>query len=153
MLIATLSLDKKIINEIKAQAVKIAKELNIIGLMNVQFAVIENEIFIIEVNPRASRTVPFISKAIGISLVKDATKAMIGKSLPDNDYYESLSPELSFVKEAVMPFDKFPLVDPILGPEMKSTGEVMGIGKTLGKHMLKPSSQQRKILSLLEKSL
>ena len=83
------SLDKKIINEIKAQAVKIAKELNIIGLMNVQFAVIENEIFIIEVNPRASRTVPFISKAIGISLVKDATKAMIGKSLPDNDYYES----------------------------------------------------------------
>ncbi len=124
------SLDKKIINEIKAQAVKIAKELNIIGLMNVQFAVIENEIFIIEVNPRASRTVPFISKAIGISLVKDATKAMIGKSLPDNDYYESLSPELSFVKEAVMPFDKFPLVDPILGPEMKSTGEVMGIGKT-----------------------
>ena len=105
------SLDKKIINEIKAQAVKIAKELNIIGLMNVQFAVIENEIFIIEVNPRASRTVPFISKAIGISLVKDATKAMIGKSLPDNDYYESLSPELSFVKEAVMPFDKFPLVE------------------------------------------
>ena len=92
------SLDKKIINEIKAQAVKIAKELNIIGLMTVQFAVIENEIFIIEVNPRASRTVPFISKAIGISLVKDATKAMIGKSLPDNDYYESLSPELSFVK-------------------------------------------------------
>ena len=88
------SLDKKIINEIKAQAVKIAKELNIIGLMNVQFAVIENEIFIIEVNPRASRTVPFISKAIGISLVKDATTAMIGKSLPDNDYYESLSPEL-----------------------------------------------------------
>ena len=138
------SLDKKIINEIKAQAVKIAKELNIIGLMNVQFAVIENEIFIIEVNPRASRTVPFISKAIGISLVKDATTAMIGKSLPDNDYYESLSPELSFVKEAVMPFDKFPLVDPILGPEMKSTGEVMGIGKTFGEAYAKAQLAAKK---------
>ena len=138
------SLDKKIINEIKAQAVKIAKELNIIGLMNVQFAVIENEIFIIEVNPRASRTVPFISKAIGISLVKDATKAMIGKTLPDNDYYESLSPELSFVKEAVMPFDKFPLVDPILGPEMKSTGEVMGIGKTFGEAYAKAQLAAKK---------
>ena len=138
------SLDKKIINEIKAQAVKIAKELNIIGLMNVQFAVIENEIFIIEVNPRASRTVPFISKAIGISLVKDATKAMIGQSLPDNDYYESLSPELSFVKEAVMPFDKFPLVDPILGPEMKSTGEVMGIGKTFGEAYAKAQLAAKK---------
>ena len=138
------SLDKKIINEIKAQAVKIAKELNIIGLMNVQFAVIENEIYIIEVNPRASRTVPFISKAIGISLVKDATKAMIGKSLPDNDYYESLSPELSFVKEAVMPFDKFPLVDPILGPEMKSTGEVMGIGKTFGEAYAKAQLAAKK---------
>ena len=138
------SLDKKIINDIKAKAVKIAKELNIIGLMNVQFAVIENEIFIIEVNPRASRTVPFISKAIGISLVKDATKAMIGKSLPDNDYYESLSPELSFVKEAVMPFDKFPLVDPILGPEMKSTGEVMGIGKTFGEAYAKAQLAAKK---------
>ena len=138
------SLDKKIINEIKAQAVKIANELNIIGLMNVQFAVIENEIFIIEVNPRASRTVPFISKAIGISLVKDATKAMIGKSLPDNDYFESLSPELSFVKEAVMPFDKFPLVDPILGPEMKSTGEVMGIGKTFGEAYAKAQLAAKK---------
>ena len=138
------SLDKNIINEIKAQAVKIAKELNIIGLMNVQFAVIENEIFIIEVNPRASRTVPFISKAIGLSLVKDATKAMIGKSLPDNDYFESLSPELSFVKEAVMPFDKFPLVDPILGPEMKSTGEVMGIGKTFGEAYAKAQLAAKK---------
>ena len=138
------SLDKKIVNEIKAHALKIANELNIIGLMNVQFAVIENNIFIIEVNPRASRTVPFISKAIGISLVKDATKAMIGKSLPDNDYYESLSPELSFVKEAVMPFDKFPLVDPILGPEMKSTGEVMGIGKTFGEAYAKAQLAAKK---------
>jgi len=138
------SLEKEIINEIKTQAVKIANELNIIGLMNVQFAVIENDIFIIEVNPRASRTVPFISKAIGISLVKDATKAMIGKSLPDNDYYESLSPELSFVKEAVMPFDKFPLVDPILGPEMKSTGEVMGIGKSFGEAYAKAQLAAKK---------
>jgi carbamoyl-phosphate synthase large subunit len=126
------SLSMDIQERIGDQAIKIAKELNIIGLMNIQFAVKSNEIFIIEVNPRASRTVPFISKAIGHSLVKVASKAMIGKSLIDQNFSANLPEGLFFVKEAVLPFDKFPLVDPILGPEMKSTGEVMGIGRNFG---------------------
>jgi carbamoyl-phosphate synthase large subunit len=119
------SLSQEIQDEISNQAIKIGKELDILGLMNIQFAVKENDVYIIEVNPRASRTVPFISKAIGNSLVKVASKAMIGKSLDDQKFNSNLPEGLSFVKEAVMPFDKFPLVDPILGPEMKSTGEVM----------------------------
>ena len=99
--------------------------------MNIQYAVKDNEVFIIEVNPRASRTVPFISKAIGSSLVKAATKSMLGVSLTEQDI-DPVLPNRFFVKEAVLPFDKFPNVDPILGPEMKSTGEVMGIGKSFG---------------------
>ena len=126
------SLSADIQEHIEDQSIKIAKELNIIGLMNIQFAVKSNEIYIIEVNPRASRTVPFISKAIGHSLVKVASKAMIGKSLIDQNFSAKLPEGLFFVKEAVLPFDKFPLVDPILGPEMKSTGEVMGIGRNFG---------------------
>jgi carbamoyl-phosphate synthase large subunit len=126
------SLSQEIQDEISNQAIKIGKELDILGLMNIQFAVKENDVYIIEVNPRASRTVPFISKAIGNSLVKVASKAMIGKSLDDQKFNSNLPEGLSFVKEAVMPFDKFPLVDPILGPEMKSTGEVMGIGINFG---------------------
>ena len=90
------------------QAISIAKELNVIGLMNIQFAVKDNEVFIIEVNPRASRTVPFISKAIGNSLAKVASKAMIGKSLSEQNFSSKLPNNLFFVKEAVMPFDKFP---------------------------------------------
>jgi len=125
------SLSKKLQEDITNQAISIAKELNIVGLMNIQFAVQENEIYIIEVNPRASRTVPFISKAIGTSLVKAATKSMLGVSLAEQNFNPSL-PDRFFVKEAVLPFDKFPNVDPILGPEMKSTGEVMGIGRTFG---------------------
>jgi carbamoyl-phosphate synthase large subunit len=122
------SLSNEIQDKMKKQAKNISEELNIIGLMNIQFAIKDNDIFIIEVNPRASRTVPFISKAIGISLAKVASKAMIGKSLKEQNFSSKLPGGLSFVKEAVMPFDKFPHVDPILGPEMKSTGEVMGIG-------------------------
>ena len=110
------SLSDSIQDELSEQSIKIAKELNVIGLMNIQFAVKDDEIFIIEVNPRASRTVPFISKAIGTSLVKIASKAMIGKSLDDQNFSSKLPEGLFFVKEAVMPFDKFPLVDPILGP-------------------------------------
>ena len=125
-------LNKKLVSEIIDQATKLAKELKIIGLMNVQFAIKDEKIFIIEVNPRASRTVPFISKALGQSLVKDATLAMLGDCVKDKNYFANLSPNFFYVKEAVMPFDKFPLVDPILGPEMKSTGEVMGIGSTFG---------------------
>ena len=125
------SLSEVIQDTISKQSIAIAKELNIIGLMNIQYAVKDNEIFIIEVNPRASRTVPFISKAIGSSLVKAATKSMLGVSLEEQDF-DPVLPNRFFVKEAVLPFDKFPNVDPILGPEMKSTGEVMGIGKSFG---------------------
>ena len=125
------SLSEDIQKTISEQSIAIAKELNIIGLMNIQYAIKENEIFIIEVNPRASRTVPFISKAIGSSLVKAATKSMLGVSLAKQDF-DPILPNRYFVKEAVLPFDKFPNVDPILGPEMKSTGEVMGIGKSFG---------------------
>ncbi|MDB2600006.1 carbamoyl-phosphate synthase large subunit, partial [Gammaproteobacteria bacterium] len=126
------SLSKKAIKEIESQAKKIAKELNVIGLMNIQFAVQDEDVFIIEVNPRASRTVPFISKCIGKSLVKSATKTMVGKTLKDIGFSNELPMNYFFVKEAVLPFDKFPAVDPILGPEMKSTGEVMGIGTSFG---------------------
>ena len=125
------SLSEVIQETISKQAIAFAKELNIIGLMNIQYAVKDNEIFIIEVNPRASRTVPFISKAIGSSLVKAATKSMLGVSLAEQGF-DPVLPKRYFVKEAVLPFDKFPNVDPILGPEMKSTGEVMGIGKSFG---------------------
>ena len=140
------SLSIEIQDELSAQSILIAKELNIIGLMNIQFAVKNNEIYIIEVNPRASRTVPFISKAIGRSLVKIASKAMIGKSLIDQKFNSKLPDDLFFVKEAVMPFDKFPLVDPILGPEMKSTGEVMGIGATFGEAYAKAQKGANKVL-------
>ena len=100
--------------------------------MNVQLAVQNNEIYVLEVNPRASRTVPFVSKCIGLSLAKVAARCMAGTSLNDQGFTEEIIPEFYNVKEAVFPFGKFPGVDPILGPEMKSTGEVMGIGKTFG---------------------
>ena len=141
------NLSIEIINELERQSINIAKELNIIGLMNIQFAVKEQEIYIIEVNPRASRTVPFISKAISSSLVMAASKAMIGKSLLDQNFSNKLPDSLYFVKEAVLPFDKFPLVDPILGPEMKSTGEVMGIGKNFGEAYAKAQKAANKTLS------
>ena len=141
------NLSIEIINELERQSINIAKELNIIGLMNIQFAVKDQEIFIIEVNPRASRTVPFISKAISSSLVMAASKAMIGKSLLDQNFSNKLPESLYFVKEAVLPFDKFPLVDPILGPEMKSTGEVMGIGKNFGEAYAKAQKAANKTLS------
>ena len=140
------SLSKKVQKEMKQQAINIAKELNVIGLMNIQFAIKDEEVYIIEVNPRASRTVPFISKAIGSSLAKVASKAMIGKSLKDQHFSSQLPNGLFFVKEAVMPFDKFPHVDPILGPEMKSTGEVMGIGPNFGEAYAKAQKGANKIL-------
>jgi carbamoyl-phosphate synthase large subunit len=141
------SLSEDVIKRMKSQSKDIAKELNIIGLMNIQFAVKDEDIYIIEVNPRASRTVPFISKAIGHSLVKAASKSMIGKSLNDQNFSSEIPKDLFFVKEAVMPFDKFPLVDPILGPEMKSTGEVMGIGKDFGEAYAKAQKAANKQLS------
>ena len=140
------SLSKEIQSVMTNQAVDIAKELKVIGLMNIQFAVKDDEVYIIEVNPRASRTVPFISKAIGNSLAKVASKTMIGMSLIDQKFSSKLPKNLFFVKEAVMPFDKFPHVDPILGPEMKSTGEVMGIGPNFGEAYAKAQKGANKIL-------
>lgn len=122
------SLDKAVIDEVKRQAVMLAKGLNVVGLMNIQFAVREGEVFILEVNPRASRTVPFVAKATGVPIAKIASRVMAGEklsafTLPTKD------PEHVAVKEAVFPFARFPGTDIILGPEMKSTGEVMGIDK------------------------
>jgi len=124
------SLSKKIQKKLIAQTKLMAKALNVIGLMNVQFAIQHEEIYVLEVNPRASRTVPFVSKAIGIPLAKIAAKVMSGKTLKSLNFTKEIEPKFFSVKEAVFPFIKFPGVDTILGPEMKSTGEVMGIGKT-----------------------
>ncbi|MBQ0723565.1 MAG: carbamoyl phosphate synthase large subunit, partial [Paraperlucidibaca sp.] len=106
------------------------RELGVIGLMNVQFAVKGSDVYVLEVNPRASRTVPFVSKCIGVSLAKVAARCMAGMSLQDQGFTKEIIPNYYSVKEAVFPFAKFPGVDPILGPEMKSTGEVMGSGAT-----------------------
>jgi len=117
---------------LKEQVVKLAKALNVIGLMNTQFAIQGDVIYLLEVNPRASRTVPFVSKAIGVPLAKIAAKTMVGEKLVDQGFVNQRVPEYYSVKEAVFPFIKFPGSDPILGPEMKSTGEVMGIGRSFG---------------------
>jgi len=110
----------------------LAKELNVKGLMNIQFAVKDEELYVIEVNPRASRTVPFVSKSIGVPLAKLAAKIMVGEKLVDLGFTEEVLPKHNCVKEAVFPWPKFPGVDIVLGPEMKSTGEVMGIDDDLG---------------------
>lgn len=114
-----------------------AKELGVVGLMNVQYAVKDNTVYILEVNPRASHTVPFVSKCIGTSLAKVAARCMAGKSLEEQSFTSEIIPTHYSVKEAVFPFAKFPGVDPILSPEMKSTGEVMGVGKTFGEAFYK----------------
>jgi carbamoyl-phosphate synthase large subunit len=114
-----------------------AFELKVIGLMNTQFAIKDDEIYLLEVNPRASRTVPFVSKATGVQLAKVAARCMAGVSLKEQGMTEEVIPENYFVKEAVFPFIKFPGVDTLLGPEMKSTGEVMGVGKTFGEAFAK----------------
>ncbi len=126
------SLDSSIVDEIKRQTRSLAKELNVIGLMNVQFAVKDGEIYILEVNPRASRTVPFVSKATGVPLAKMAAKIMGGKTLKELGLVSEKEINHIAVKEAVFPFDRFHGVDTILGPEMKSTGEVMGIDEDFG---------------------
>ena len=115
---------------IRKQVSALALELGVVGLMNTQLAYQDGEVYIIEVNPRASRTVPFVSKCIGRSLAKIAARCMIGTSLEEQRFTREIIPKTFAVKEAVFPFNKFPGVDPILGPEMKSTGEVMGVGKT-----------------------
>ncbi|MDR0226657.1 MAG: carbamoyl-phosphate synthase large subunit [Burkholderiaceae bacterium] len=127
--------------EIKRQTAAMANALNVVGLMNVQFAIKETAegdvIYVLEVNPRASRTVPFVSKATGIQLAKVAARCMAGDTLAQQGVTEEVTPPYFSVKEAVFPFVKFPGVDTILGPEMKSTGEVMGVGKTFGEAFVK----------------
>ena len=124
------SLDAAVQDEMRAQIKQMALELGVKGLMNVQLAWQDEEIYVIEVNPRASRTVPFVSKCIGKSLAKVAARCMVGQTLAEQGFTREIVPPYYSVKEAVLPFNKFPGVDPILGPEMKSTGEVMGTGDT-----------------------
>lgn len=131
------SLPEDVQNEMREQVRKMALELGVIGLMNCQLAYQDGEIYIIEVNPRASRTVPFVSKCIGVSLAKVAARCQTGKSLAAQGFTKEVIPNYYSVKEAVFPFNKFPTVDPILGPEMKSTGEVMGIGDTFAEAFAK----------------
>jgi len=137
------SLSKALQDELRDQTVKMAKALNVVGLMNVQYAIQGNgdgkdgTVYVLEVNPRASRTVPFVSKATGIPLAKVAARCMVGKSLAAQGVAREVVPPYYSVKEAVFPFGKFPGVDTILGPEMKSTGEVMGVGQTFGEAFIK----------------
>ncbi len=139
------SLSQATIDELKHQTALMAKGLNVVGLMNVQFAIQQKEIdgkmedvvFVLEVNPRASRTVPYVSKATGLQLAKIAARCMVGQSLESQGIRDEVVPSYFSVKEAVFPFVKFPGVDTILGPEMKSTGEVMGVGRTFGEAFVK----------------
>jgi carbamoyl-phosphate synthase large subunit len=135
------SLSPETISDIKRQTAAMAAALNVVGLMNVQFAIQhvdgKDVIYVLEVNPRASRTVPFVSKATGIQLAKVAARCMVGQSLASQGVTKEVTPPYFSVKEAVFPFVKFPGVDTILGPEMKSTGEVMGVGKTFGEAFVK----------------
>ena len=124
-------------DQLRAQVAKMAEALGVRGLMNTQFAIQGETIYVLEVNPRASRTAPFVSKATGYPLAKIAARVMVGKSLKEQGITEERIPEYFSVKEAVFPFIKFPGVDPLLGPEMKSTGEVMGVGKTFGEAFAK----------------
>ena len=124
------TLSKAIQDEMREQVRKLALELGVVGLMNVQFAVKDNEIYLIEVNPRAARTVPFVSKATGAPLAKIAARVMAGQSLKEQGFTTEIIPPYYSVKEVVLPLAKFPGVDPLLGPEMRSTGEVMGVGSS-----------------------
>jgi carbamoyl-phosphate synthase large subunit len=135
------SLSQETIDELKRQTSLMAKGLNVVGLMNVQFAIQKQEgkdvVYVLEVNPRASRTVPYVSKATGLQLAKIAARCMVGQKLAEQGITKEVVPPYYSVKEAVFPFVKFPGVDTILGPEMKSTGEVMGVGATFAEAFVK----------------
>ena len=131
------SLSEQEIQEIKRQTGLMARALNVKGLMNVQFALQDNEVYVLEVNPRASRTVPYVSKVTGLQLAKISARVMAGRSLAELGVTKEVTPQYFSVKEAVFPFVKFPGVDTILGPEMKSTGEVMGVGESFGEAFVK----------------
>jgi carbamoyl-phosphate synthase large subunit len=135
--IPTVTLPESVLSVIRNWTIELAKALHVVGLMNIQFAVQGEQVYILEANPRASRTVPFVSKAIGIPLAKMAVRAMSGKSLESLNFTEEVIPTHISVKEAVLPFSKFPGTDIILGPEMRSTGEVMGIDSDFGKAFAK----------------
>jgi len=131
------SLSREVQDELRDQTVKLARALAVVGLMNVQYAIQNGVVFVLEVNPRASRTVPYVSKATGLPLAKIAARCMVGRSLDEQGVEGEVVPPYYSVKEAVFPFIKFPGVDTILGPEMKSTGEVMGVGATFGEAFVK----------------
>ena len=135
--IPAFTLNKDILEKLRTQVKELALELNVVGLMNTQFAIKDEEIYLLEVNPRASRTAPFVSKAIGIQLAKVGALVMAGKKLHELGLINEIIPNYFSVKEAVLPFSKFPEVDVLLGPEMKSTGEVIGIGKSFGEAYFK----------------
>ena len=137
MALPAYTLSKDILQKVRDATHKMAKELNVLGLMNVQYAVKDEKVYVLEVNPRASRTVPFVSKAIGVPLADLATKIMLGAKLKDLGFTEEITPRYVSVKESVFPFSRFPGVDVILGPEMKSTGEVMGIDDDFGSAFIK----------------
>ena len=141
------SLTREVQDELREQTRKLAKGLNVIGLMNIQFAIQNGVVYVLEVNPRASRTVPFVSKATGIALAKVAARVMTGRKLAELGALKERVPPFFSVKEAVFPFTKFPEADPILGPEMKSTGEVMGTGRTFGEAYAKAQTASGVILA------
>ena len=126
------SLSPAIQQVLREQVARLARELKVVGLMNTQFAIQDDNVFILEVNPRASRTVPFVSKATGVPLAKVAARCMVGRTLAEQGMETEIIPGYFSVKEAIFPFAKFQNVDPILGPEMRSTGEVMGVGRSFG---------------------
>ena len=136
-IIPATGLSQQVLDQIRTHTFALAKALNVCGLMNVQFAVKDNDVYILEVNPRASRTVPFVSKSIGVPLAKIAALTMVGRKLKDIGYTHEIIPNFAVAKEAVFPFNKFPGIDIVLSPEMKSTGEVMGIDYSPGLAYLK----------------
>ena len=137
MALPSFTLSEDILNKIREATYKMARELHVVGLMNVQYAVKDDKAYVLEVNPRASRTIPFVSKVIGVPLAKLATKIMLGAKLKDLGFTKEIIPKHVAVKESVFPFNRFPGVDVILGPEMKSTGEVMGIDADFGRAYIK----------------
>jgi carbamoyl-phosphate synthase large subunit len=137
MALPAYTLSQEILDKIREATYKMARELHVVGLMNVQYAVKEDKVYALEVNPRASRTIPFVSKAIGVPLARLATKIMLGAKVKDLGFTKEIIPRHVAVKESVFPFNRFPGVDIILGPEMKSTGEVMGIDSDFGRAYIK----------------
>jgi carbamoyl-phosphate synthase large subunit len=141
-----ISLSPQIQDELREQTRRLARALQVVGLMNVQFAIQNGTVFVLEVNPRASRTVPFVGKATGVQIAKIAARVMTGRTLRELGALKERVPPYFSVKEAVFPFNKFPEADPILGPEMKSTGEVMGTGRTFGEAYAKGQTASGVIL-------